>query len=188
MTQFTAIILAGGRSERMGANKALTLFRGKPMIGYPLELAENFTSSIIISDKGDDLKSYGYQVVSDIFPANAPLVGIHAGLTHSPTAWNLVLTCDMPLIPVDLIRLLADRLPVAGQLLVPGHNRLVEPLCGFYHRDLLPVITKNIQNKKFSMLELIRDHPERVLWLDEWPVFSPSEIFRNVNRPEDLSM
>lgn len=187
MPDFTAIILAGGRSERMGANKALTLFRGKPMIGYPIALAGNFTGKIIISDNGNDLKVYGYQVVPDIFPVNAPLVGIHAGLTHSLTAWNIVMTCDMPLIPVELIRLLADQLPQTDLMLVPGHNKMVEPLCGFYHRDLLPVITKNIQNEKFSMLELIRDHPNRVLWLDGLQAFSPREIFRNINRPEDLN-
>lgn len=186
MPDFTALILAGGRSERMGANKALTPFRGIPMIGYSIGLAENFTRSILICDNGNDLKSFGYPVVADIFPANAPLVGIHAGLTHSQTAWNLVLTCDMPLIPVELIRLLNDRLPLTDYLLVPGHNRMVEPLCGFYHRDLLPEIIKNIRNEKFSMLELVRNHPNRVLWLDELTALNPGEIFRNVNRPEDL--
>ena len=175
---FTAIILAGGRSMRMGANKALMAFHGKPLIQYSIDLALQFTNRILIISNSHDLDSTGFPVIGDRFPIKAPLVGIHAGLEVSETPWNLVLTCDMPNVSKELIELLIAGLPHADKLLVPTHDGFVEPLCGFYHRDLLPQIIANIGNGRLSPLDLITNTADRVISIGDLAGENPATLFK----------
>ncbi len=183
---FSAIILAGGRSQRMGSPKALTLYRGKPLIQYPLDLAAIVTTVTFISANGHDLDHLGFRVIPDIYPVKAPLAGIHAGLTASPYLWNLVLSCDMPGVSLDLIRRLWPLLNDEFQIMVPAHHGFVEPLCGFYHHSLLPLIEANLKSGKYSPLDLIREAPTRFLTFEADEEHTALELFRNINTREDL--
>ncbi|MCX6277240.1 MAG: molybdenum cofactor guanylyltransferase [Bacteroidetes bacterium] len=183
---FTAIILAGGRSRRMGANKALMAFRGKPLIQFSIDLALQFTNRILIVSNSHELDSIGFPVIGDRFPIKAPLVGIHAGLEVSETPWNLVLTCDMPNVSKGLIELLIAGLPHADKLLVPTHDGFVEPLCGFYHRDLLQQIAANIESGRLSPLDMITDISNRVMSVGDLAGETPAYVFKNVNSTNDL--
>lgn len=170
----------------MGSNKALLEFGGRPLIGYSIELAVSMTSDIFIIDNSHDLDGQGYPVVQDIFPVGAPLAGIHAGLTVSPNPWNLVLTCDMPYVSPELIRYLISQLPALEKILVPRHDGFSEPLCGFWHRDVLPEVEDLLNAGKYSPLELIRDYPERMADISGNSQFDPIVLFRNINTPGDL--
>ncbi len=170
----------------MGSNKALLEYGGRPLIQYSLELAGTLTSDIYIIDNGRDLNRLGYPVVRDIFPVSAPLAGIHAGLMASPHPWNLVLTCDMPGVSPELIRYMITFLPERRKVLVPIHNGLVEPLCGFWHHDILPELENQLNSERYSPLELIRNFPERMIDLTGDIRFNPAQLFRNMNNPADL--
>jgi molybdopterin-guanine dinucleotide biosynthesis protein A len=183
--KFTTIILAGGQSSRMGANKALLNYRGKPMVQYPIGLALSFSSDILISANDSDYDHLGITVVGDRFPVRAPIAGIHAGLHYSATDWNLVLPCDMPHISAGLIRLLISGLDECTMLVWPFHNGYAEPLCGFYHRNLIPVMGENMAAGQFSLLDLPSRVPHRFFNLDGSPE-NGEMIFRNVNEPADL--
>jgi molybdopterin-guanine dinucleotide biosynthesis protein A len=182
---FTTIILAGGQSSRMGSNKALIPYRGKPLIQYSIDLALQFTREIIISANNHDLDYLGIQVVTDHYKIKASLAGIHAGLTASQTDWNLVLTCDMPNLTKELINRLLSELADGFRMIVPLHDGFLEPLCGFYHRSLLPRIEYNIEAGKFSLLDLPGFAPHKFV-----PMEDQSEatrfLFKNVNEKIDL--
>ena len=107
---FTAIILAGGQSSRMGANKALVEYMGRPLIEYAIDLARLFTNDILLIANNHDLDFLGIPVVSDEYTVKAPLAGIHAGLKSGSSAWNLVLSCDMPNLTKELIEKLLSLL------------------------------------------------------------------------------
>lgn len=171
----------------MGRNKALLEYGGQPLIQYSLKLAGALTSEIYIIDNGRDLNRLGYPVVRDIFPVSAPLAGIHAGIMASTNAWNLVLTCDMPGVSPELIRYMITLLPERRKVLVPIHNGLVEPLCGFWHRDMLPELENQLNSERYSPLELIRNFPERMTDISGDKRFNPALLFRNINNPADLS-
>jgi molybdenum cofactor guanylyltransferase len=185
---FTSIILAGGQSSRMGANKALVPFLGKPLIQYSIDLARSFTNEILISANNHDLDFLGFPVVNDLYNVKAPLAGIHSGLKSTRSDWNLVLTCDMPNVTKELICLLLSSLEYDLRMVVPHHGGFVEPLCGFYHRDLIPLIESNFAEKKLSLLDLPGSVPHRFIRMED--DLTPEEItrlFRNINEKRDMT-
>lgn len=184
--KFTAIILAGGLSRRMGTNKALIPYFSKPLIQYSIDLALCFTPDIIISTNRDDLRDFGFPLVKDIRTIKAPLAGIHAGLQFSRTDWNLVLTCDMPNVSVQLIHYLVPKLEKDYELVLPGHGNYIEPLCGFYHKNLLPVIESNFTKNKLSPLDLLELGSSRVVQLEGIFQENLFTLFKNVNEKKDL--
>ncbi len=183
---FTAIILAGGQSRRMGSNKALLSYHGKPLIQYSIDLALQFTNQILISANNRDLDYLGYPVIRDFFPVKAPLAGIHAGLRVSATDWNLVLTCDMPNVSKGLTDLLLTSLDDNLRMVVPQHDGFLEPLCGFYHRDLISLIENNIAAGKLSLLDLPGLVPHCFLNMAGVPSAEIACLFRNLNERKDL--
>jgi molybdenum cofactor guanylyltransferase len=184
--KLTAIILAGGMSRRMGINKALIFYHGKPLIQYSIDLALRFTKDIFISSSHDGLKSFGFKVVQDILPVSAPLSGIHAGLRESNTDWNLILTCDMPNVSEDVIRYLINNMGKDTTLVLPGHGEYVEPLCGLYHRNLVPVIESCFRQQEYAPLDLFGKVKYKILSVEGIINADPSFIFRNMNEKRDL--
>lgn len=184
--KFTAIILAGGQSHRMGTNKALLSFRGKQLIGYALDLARELTDFIIISANTTQMAGFGYPVISDQLPVQAPLSGIHAGLTVSQTDWNLVLTCDMPNVTSGLIRYLMSGLEEGLMMVLPGHGGFIEPLCGFYHKSLVAGIEGGYQRKEYSPVQLMRSVSHKIVPVEGIRGLDPDVLFRNFNEPRDL--
>jgi molybdopterin-guanine dinucleotide biosynthesis protein A len=182
----TAIILAGGASRRMGTNKALVPFRGKPLVHYSIDLALQFTDNIAISSNGEAMGRFGFPVIADIVKVKAPLAGIHAGLVYAKTEWVLVLTCDMPLVSPELIRFLFDRIEEGDQLVVPGHDGFVEPLCGFYHKSLVQTIEKHFEKEQFSPLDLLPVCTSRVVEVTGQLADPIHNLFLNVNEKRDL--
>jgi molybdenum cofactor guanylyltransferase len=184
--KLSAIILAGGRSRRMGRNKALMPFRGKPLIRYSIDLAQNFTRNILISSNYEELQGIGFPLVHDIFSVNAPLAGIHSGLLTSSTGWNLVLTCDMPNVSAETIRYLITKLEKKKSLILPGHDGYIEPLCGFYHRSLIPIIEKNFNTGKLSPLDLLETERYSIVPMEGVLNKDLSFIFKNMNEKKDF--
>ncbi|MEI7501320.1 MAG: molybdenum cofactor guanylyltransferase [Bacteroidota bacterium] len=184
--KFTAIILAGGKSRRMGINKALVLYLGRPLITYSIDLAKMFTSDILISANSDDLDCLGFPVLKDELKVNTPLAGIHAGIKASQTDWNLILTCDMPNVTHSLIRYLIAGLDENVQQVLPAHDTFIEPLCGFYNRRLIPLIESNIKKRKLSPRQLFKVAPHRIIPVDHLPGKDMATLFKNMNSQEDL--
>ena len=184
--KLTAIILAGGQSRRMGTDKALMPYLGKPLIRYSMDLALCYTKNIIISTNQDGLRNLGFPVVADKFPLKAPLAGIHAGLLSSKTEWNLVLTCDMPNVSTRLVKYLISKLEKETELVLPGHHGYIEPLCGFYHRNLIPVIESNFGKNKLSPLDLLESEAHRIIQMEGITGEELSFIFKNINEKKDL--
>jgi molybdopterin-guanine dinucleotide biosynthesis protein A len=183
---FTVIILAGGQSSRMGSNKALTPFFGKPLIVYSIDVARLFTGNILISANNHDLDYLGFPVVKDELKVRAPLAGIHAGLRASNTDWNLILSCDMPNITKALLERLSAGLDQQVRMVLPLHDGFIEPLCGFYHRDLISLIERNFKDGKLSLLDLPGDVPHKLIDLADRPPEEIALLFKNVNEKKDL--
>ena len=132
----TGIILAGGKSKRMGTEKGLINFRGKTMIQYAIEVLEPICDQIIISANSNSYDALPYPKFSDIFPNSGPMGGIYTGLLNSRNDLNLVLSCDMPFIKADLLNdlvLNAD----GNDIVVPWHrSKHFEPMCALYRKSV----------------------------------------------------
>lgn len=134
-SELTGIVLAGGQSSRMGREKGLVEFRGRPLVQYSIDLLSHFAGRIVISTANPEYGSFGLEMIADEVAGQGPAAGLASSLKSSTTPWNLVVACDLPFLAPELIELLlANR--ASYQAVVPVHQGKAEPLAGLYHRDL----------------------------------------------------
>ncbi|PKP35407.1 MAG: molybdenum cofactor guanylyltransferase, partial [Bacteroidetes bacterium HGW-Bacteroidetes-17] len=134
LSGITGIILAGGKSRRMGKEKGLIELNGKQLIQYAIEVLKPICETILISTNSNFYDFLSYQKIADEFPDSGPMGGIYSCLKASKTNQNLVLSCDMPFINSQLLKELIEN-SHEYDIVVPwnGEQRF-EPMCAFYHK------------------------------------------------------
>ena len=147
----TLVVLAGGEGRRMGgADKGLVNYRGRALVEHVLERMTPQVGAVVVSANrnADRYAAYGHPVVADVRPGfNGPLAGIEAALAMVRTPWALVVPCDLPRLPLDLLICLAGEASAAvacvngrrhGVLLLPTEARsLIGTLLGQGERRLM---------------------------------------------------
>lgn len=158
--QRAGFVLAGGRSSRMGRDKALLPFGGGTLVefvaGQVLAAAQRVA---LIADPGV-YGQFGFPVYADRFPGCGPLGGLHTALSMKLGEWNLVVACDMPrLTPTILARLCeraeAIRDPRLACVAPVSGTGEYEPLCAVYHTTCLPAVERALGEKQFKMRFLL---------------------------------
>ena len=184
----TGVVLAGGRGRRMGGvDKGLLALEGRAMIEWVLERLVPQVSTVLISANrsSEQYAGLGYQTIADATTDfRGPLAGIAAALSKVDTPWIITVPCDSPLITVDLVSRLQNKVLDRGVRVGVAHdgNRL-QPVFMFLHRELLA-----------DLESYLRDGERKIdLWLErhsfESVDFSDSqEMFMNANTPEDLEV
>ena len=129
-----AIVLAGGGSRRMGADKALMPFRGMTLLDNAIEIGLRACGTVIVVGpaKAAVAKPIGVIVVPDLFPGAGPLGGIITGLKAAPEGYHAVYGCDMPFVNPSLLMKLID-CAQGWDCAVPEVGGSLEPLCAVYH-------------------------------------------------------
>lgn len=150
------IILAGGKSSRMGQDKGLMLINEKPLIKHVIDECELFSKNIIIISNNEDYQQFGYPVYSDLIKDIGPIGGIYTGLTKSEHELNFVVSCDTPFINVKLIEKL-NGLIDSNEIVIPSFNGRLNPLMGFYKKAILSAIKKQIEQKVYKVMLAIED-------------------------------
>ncbi|MCX6135575.1 MAG: molybdenum cofactor guanylyltransferase [Ignavibacteriales bacterium] len=178
-------VLAGGKSTRMGTEKALLPVKGRPMIQYAAEtLAKVFAETVIVGGSQDKYGFLKCEIVPDLFEGCGPLGGIHAALHRSKPRAAFVLSCDTPFIPADLIEFLL-RAKAPDLTVIATFDGVLQPLCGVYDASSFPEIDRDIEQGKYSVFKTLKniEHVEIPITPD-LPFFTP-QLFWNMNRPED---
>jgi molybdenum cofactor guanylyltransferase len=145
---FSAVILAGGQSKRMGRDKASLPFDGQPLLARQIEIIRELApSEIFISGRaGSDYVSFGCPVLTDRFPDAGPLAGIERALAITASPLLLVLAVDMPHITAELLRRLAAG--CAGEIgMIPRHQERIEPLAAYYPKTAWPLLVKLLDDR-----------------------------------------
>lgn len=191
-----AFILAGGRSTRMGRDKALLLLNGKPLIQYGIATLQELGLQPRLAGTRPDLATFA-PVISDLRPGCGPLGGVEAALQVSSADLNLFLPVDVPLLPTIFLRWMLDRAAVTGALAtIPLVQGRPQPLCSVLRRELLPFITRALDGGHFKVMDALAGSGAPDLFNVEaiapiqrdWPVAPPlHRWFQNLNRPEDLA-
>ena len=185
-SNITGIILAGGKSSRMGKDKGMIQLAGKPLISYSIDALKPFCDQILISSNSEDYELFGYPVHKDIFPDSGPMGGIYSCLLQSSSTLNLVLSCDMPLVSQSLIKYILDK-SNKNSISVPVHgDNFIEPLCASYSTTTIPYLKKLIEQNSLKLIDLIDIAPSRQIRLDSSLPFYNPDLFLNINRPGDL--
>ncbi|NTW26273.1 MAG: molybdenum cofactor guanylyltransferase [Lentimicrobium sp.] len=185
-TLITGIVLAGGKSSRMGSDKGLMIFNGKPLVQYSLDLLSLFCENILISSNNPSYKSFGFEVIADEVTGAGPIAGIASCLRHSGTSLNLVLSCDMPLLePVVIETLLKNA--EGNTFVVPiDSSGRAEPLCALYRSESLAYAEKLIQLESYRMTALFDKAPVKYIKPGDYPVRYNESWFANLNTPDDF--
>jgi molybdopterin-guanine dinucleotide biosynthesis protein A len=182
----TGIILAGGESRRMGRDKPFLDFNGRPLVAHILETCSGvFEQTVIVTNKPDQYRSYGVELVSDVLDVRGPLTGIYSGLLRSRNEYSFVAACDMPFLNPRLITYMGA-VAQGHAVVVPRYQGYLEPLHAVYHRGLLPIIESQLR-KGDRRLRSMFDHIDvRYLSEEEIDRFDPMRrSFKNLNTPEE---
>jgi molybdopterin-guanine dinucleotide biosynthesis protein A len=150
----TAIILAGGKSSRMGTDKAMLDVHGILMIDHICSQLAPLFDSVIISSQDPDFSRAGMTVVKDLFPDNGPIGGIEAALRASTTERNFITTCDIPTIHTQLICNLMANLENCDISLFSFKQTNPEPLFAGYRKKVGIIALEQIKNKKLKLSDL----------------------------------
>jgi molybdopterin-guanine dinucleotide biosynthesis protein A len=135
VSAISAFILAGGKSSRMGSDKAFLDLAGRPLLTHMLELAASVARQVKIV--GDPAKFAAFApVVEDIYPGCGPLGGIHAALVNSDAELNLILGVDLPFLNRGMLKYLVSQATDSGAVVtVPFARGHYEPLCAVYRKE-----------------------------------------------------
>jgi molybdopterin-guanine dinucleotide biosynthesis protein A len=171
-------LLAGGRSTRMGRDKALLPFRGGRLAEVVARAVEEAAGSVTVVGRPELL---AYPTIADLYPGEGPLGGILTALAHSHAEWNLVVACDMPEVTSEFLAGLLDRATASGRdaLIPSGPSGRREPLCAVYRSTAREALEREFARG-------VRKVMAAVAGLDAAVWVSPQVAhFQNVNTPED---
>jgi molybdopterin-guanine dinucleotide biosynthesis protein A len=183
-----AFILAGGKSTRMGTDKAFVMLNGRMLMEHALDLVSTITANVRIVGAASKFQRFA-PVVEDIFCGCGPLAGIHAALRSSVSDLNLILAVDVPFVPADLLGYLLAQAQNHNDAIaiVPRTSQNWEPLCAVYRREFVHAVDSALRAGNYKIGALFSKI--KVLAVVEGELaargFSP-RAFRNLNTPEEL--
>lgn len=185
--QFHGFVLAGGKSSRMGQDKALMRLGGKLLVLRAAEILSPFVREVTLLAPPDRFSNLGLPVVADQWPDRGPLAAICTGLSSSRADWNIFLACDLPLVSRQFIQLLLQRVRSScSDAVVPRTADGWQPVSAAYHSRCRPSFERGIQEGRRSIIGLLDEVRVEVITHDEMVSAGLSEVeLVNVNTPED---
>jgi len=190
-----AFILCGGKSSRMGFDKALLKISGeyviKIMHSKLKEIFDNIRLSTLSSEK---FANFGVGIVEDVYKGSfGPAAAIHAALSLAKSQYIFVAAVDMPLLNIEHIKHMQktiEELLKRGEspnALVPKCGEFYEALYAFYSIDALGAFEKHLQQQSYRMRDILLDMDVVYLSEEESRIFDPKlTMFTNLNYVEDL--
>ena len=183
-TKVGAIIIAGGKSSRMGSDKGLMLLNGKPLIGYIISALIPISSEILISTNNPAYEQFGFPLIPDEHSSIGPIGGLQAAIKHSTSNQNLVVSCDTPFIASEIL----NKIATAGfdNCAFLDSEKQIHPLIGLYSKEIEKAIEFQISKENYKMMDLLE--------LINCQLYTPSNqllakypnLTFNVNTPESF--
>ena len=184
----TGIILAGGKSSRMGRDKSVLPLpdSGESMLKSIWNGLMPLCKEILIcGNSSDKYKLPDTVEISDIYKDRGPLSGIHAGLKRASYDYSFIVSCDMANFNQELAAFLLSKCG-NHELIIPRHNGLFEPLFAVYHKNIMDIIEIKLLSGVNRVQKIISEVDLLIVEDDEIKDFGdPEELFRNINTPED---
>ncbi len=183
----TSIVLAGGKSIRLGRDKALEEIGGRSLIKRVIERLSLLGNEIIVvTSSSHQLPDLGVKIVFDSYPDKGNLVGIYSGLKEVESSHSLVVGCDMPFLNIALLRHIMA-LSTGYDVVIPRVNDEVEPLHAVYSKKCLGPIEATLGEGKRRIVDFFPS--VRVRYVDSTDIdkFDPQHLsFFNINSEADL--
>ena len=188
MSNTTAIVLAGGKSSRMGTPKALLPFDGEPLIVHVVAtLRRLFDEIVVVAAPGQDLPSMPVTLVRDDVAYQGPVGGIYYGLRAGGGDVSFVTACDSAFLSSPLISHLLSQIS-QHDVVVPHWQGRFQPLHAVYRRSVLPFLEGQLARGELRPVYLFEKVRTRRIDEDEIRRFDPDgSSFFNMNTPEDYA-
>jgi molybdenum cofactor guanylyltransferase len=185
--QVGGFVLAGGKSSRMGRDKALLEINGSSLIARAARLLQSVTGDPMIIGSTSLYKSLGTPIVADDWPGHGPLGGMATALRVSRAPWNLIIACDLPYLTRAWLDFLIERaMKSKADAVVPMNERGPEPLCAMYHKNAENRIRSAVEGGVHKVTESFARLRVEYVEPREWKAFaSEGLLFKNVNSPAD---
>ena len=185
-SQTTGIILAGGRSRRMGQNKALLEIEGISIIERTFRsMNDLFSSVILVTNTPDQYSFLPCPSVPDIYPNAGSIAGLHAGLCASSTDRIFVVPCDMPFLNLSLIKDFCSK-DDSSDALVPISSKGIEPLHACYRSSCIDVLESALNNGEKQLLAFLRKVRTRYISVMGYQnQIDIERSFCNLNHPQE---
>jgi molybdenum cofactor guanylyltransferase len=185
--QVEAFILAGGKSSRMGRDKALLEIGGKTLIERAAALCAPLVANVTLMGDPQRYSKFVSYVLGDRWPGAGPLGAIATALGAAKQPWCLVLACDMPNVSADFLEWILEHADKSSaDAIVPETSRGLEPLCAIYRAGCASKFSAALDSgvrKVTDGLDLIKTE---LISENDWRKFSPDEnLFQNLNTWED---
>ncbi|HKC70067.1 MAG TPA: molybdenum cofactor guanylyltransferase [Terriglobales bacterium] len=182
----TAFVLAGGKSSRMGADKALLELRGQTLLQRALQLARTVSEDVRIVGAREKVGEFA-PVVEDKYPDRGPLGGIHAALASTGSDFNLILAVDLPFLENRFVQHLVTEACASGAVVtLPRAGGGLQPLCAVYRREFAVLAEQALAAGRNKIDTLFAQTTVRIMEEDELArfAFSPA-MFDNLNTQEE---
>ena len=181
----SAAILAGGKSQRFGSNKALAPWFACRVIDAVVQAAKEVCQEVIIIAKdAGPYSSLGLPVYPDIVSGEGPMAGLQSALYHAKAERVLLLGCDMPLLNPELLKWMWE-IPTLAPIVIPGTPQGLEPLHAIYHKSLFYLVNHQISAGRLSLQSFIRGLPH--LTVDIRKRYPSTKYLSSANTPEELA-
>ena len=170
-------MLVGGKSSRMGRDKALLPFHGATLAEAVAAIVRDAAGAVRFVGA-----AAGDAAIPDLYPGEGPLGGILSALRETPADWNLIVACDMPGLKVEFLRRLLNDAEASGSdAVVPsGPDGRLEPLCAAYHRRCYQPLLRAFESGVRKIVAGLAEVPVKIS-----PCPAELACFQNVNTPED---
>ena len=180
----TGVLLAGGKSRRMGRDKACLEFSGMSLFDRALGLLQKNFSALLIAGERPDLARPEVPALADIYPGSA-LGGLYTGLKAATTDWIFVAPCDMPYPDQRIVELLLQH-RAGFDAVVPRTPAGYEPVFALYHKNCLPQMEAMLRQDQFRIYDFYQRINIRYLDPPELPKGWQRSLI-NINTPKDLA-
>ena len=179
----TGVLLAGGKSLRMGHDKARIEIGGRPLLSRSLDLLCHYFATVLIAGDRPDLARPNIPVIPDIYPGSA-LGGLYTGLRSAQTDWIFVAPCDMPYPDAKILELLLKHRNGADAV-IPRTPKGYEPVFALYHKNCLPHMEEMLQQGQYRIYDFYQRIKVHYLDWSQMPTGWERSLL-NINTPEQL--
>ena len=178
----TGIVLAGGKSSRMGSDKGLLTINDKTFVEHVIVAMKPLVDKIIIVSNNKDYDQFGYRRVDDSIKDSGPLAGLYSGLKHSETEFNLVLSCDIPMIKTEILKKLVDADLENHEVVQIESNTKTMPLIAMYKKQCMHKCLELLQQGERRLRVAVNELKTKTIIIDA----EFDQFVKNVNTKEDL--
>jgi molybdopterin-guanine dinucleotide biosynthesis protein A len=185
--KITGIILSGGKSIRMGENKAFIQIEGVPIVKRIYDLfTELFQEVIIVTNQKHLFSNFDSKIYSDLIPGKGALGGLYTGIFFSSFQHSFCVACDMPFIKKSLVQYLIEHIDEAD-VIVPRTKDGLQPLHAIYSKNCIDPMKRMIEEGKSKIIDIYNQVHVKIIDEKDFICFDPGrESFINVNTREEL--